>query len=132
MGRNCRTVCRHYWPTNWKVFWSPHWHSLLIKLTIQPIFEISFQGITKSFKELYFATQNNRQTLAIPFLWSSLSKPSLHIMSHLSGDLEHDHVENGCNGKSSLLHTGTCLRVRFGLWPLVKRENKNNLKIIFS
>ena len=68
-----------------------------------------------------------------PLLWTDLSKPALQIMVHLSGEPEHDQVENGCNGRSSLLHDGiVCRRILSGLRALAKSKNKKSVKIIFS
>ena len=70
------------------------------------------------------------------FLWSDLSKPVLQIIEHLStwvsGNLEHDHVENGCKGRSSLKHVGFWRRIRLNLSPLTKIENIKIVKIILS
>jgi len=70
------------------------------------------------------------------FLWSDLSKPVLQIIEHLStwvsGNIEHDHLENGCKGSSSLMQVGFCRRVRLSLSPLTKIEKIKIVKIIFS
>ena len=99
---------------------------------IQGLMDIFQVGCGSSAAELAVLRFRTSKPSRVPFLWSDLSKPLLQFIEHLSGEPEHDQVEKGCNGRSSLLHIGTCRRVRVGLSPFTKIKNIKIVKIIFS
>lgn len=128
MTRNGRAVCCHGWVTNRNFFWSPCCHSFFIEFACHSISPISFVRVQQAIFDVSLGSKPSW----FPFLWSDLSNPLLQFIEHFSGDPEHDHVEKGCNGKSSLLHVGTCRRFRSGLSPFTKTENIKICIIILS
>ena len=136
MTWNRRAVCCNNWLTNRNLFWSPRCYSFIIEFACHSISPISFVRVRWTFfkyvVELSVRRFRTSKPSRFPFLWSDLSKPLLQFIEHLSGEPEHDHVEKGCNGKSSFLHVGTCRRVRAGFVPFTKIKNIKIVKIIFS